>query len=161
MKFVSNQKGFLLLEHLISIAITGIISIAFLSVMQVISGYAASQNALAMHEVNTIAIRIQNETRFADFLTASPGRFDVHFENSSEIVSFFVLNERLVRRVNERGGEILIYNIASMDVVAFGSGAVRVILKCSNGSEFSFSLSVLQLNIRFDEEVTLDEYLEE
>ena len=158
MKFVFNQKGFLLLEHLIAIAITGIISIAFLSVMQVISGYTVDQNALTMHEVNTVAVRIQNEIRFADLLTVSTGRLELHFERSNEIISFFILNDRLVRRVNGRGGEVLIYSIASMDVVSFGAGAVRVELRCLSGDTFSFSVSKLQLDIDFAMEEIEDDY---
>jgi len=163
-KFVFNQKGFLLLEHLIAIAIMGIISIGFLTIMQVISSYVVRQNALTMHEANTVAIRIQNEIRFADFLTASPGQLDAHFQDANEIVSFFVLNDRLVRRVNGRGGEILIYNLVSFDVVAFDSYAVRVGLRCSANHEFSFYLRTLQLNIDFThfiEEEIADENIEE
>lgn len=158
MKFASNQKGFLLLEHLIAIAIMGILGIGFLGIMQVITVYTVDQNVLTMHEVNTIAVRLQNEARFADFLVASSGQLDLHFSDSNEVVNFFVLNDRLVRRVNGLGGEILIYNIASMDVIAFDPYTVRVVLKCLSGESFSFSLTTLQLNIDFFEEEIEDEY---
>ena len=167
MKFVFNQKGFLLLEHLIAIAIMGIISISFLSVMQVISSYAADQNTLTMHEVNTVAVRLQNEVRFADFFITSPGRLDVHFANSNDVINFFVLNNRLVRRVNGLGGEVVVHNVTSMDVLALADNSVRIVLHCLAGQEFSFSLSILQLNIyfvaeeKYDEEGDDYEYLEE
>jgi len=159
-KFVFNQKGFLLLEHLIAIAIMGIISVAFLSVMQVISGYTVNQNALTMHEVNTIAIRLQNEVRFAESFSANSGRLDVYWHDSDDIVNIFVLNDRLVRRVNGVGGEVLIYNIASMEVVALSSNVVRVVLRCMNGNDFSFILSTLQLKVEFVTEVIPDEIIE-
>ena len=159
MKFVFNQKGFLLLEHLIAIAIMGIISVGFFAVMQVISSYSVNQNTITMHEINSIAVRLQNEMRFADTLMTSDGRLDVHFANSDDVVSFFILNDRLVRRVNDRGGEILIYHVASMEVIATGDYSVRIILTCLSGNAFSFSLSMLQLNIDFpdEEEIELEE----
>ena len=156
MKFVYNEKGFLLLEHLIAVAILGIISVGILSVMQVVSSYAVDQTALTMHEVNTVAIRIKNEVRFADAFITSDGRLDVHFANSEDVVSFLILNDRLVRRVNDRGGEILVYNVARMEVYEISANTVRVVLTCLMGNEFAFSLSTLQLNIDFPDEEAIE-----
>lgn len=159
-KYVYNQRGFLLLEHLISIAITGIISIAFLTIMQVIAGYTVNQNALTMQEVNTIAIRLQNEARFADALTVSAGRLDIHFNRTNQTVSFFVLNNNLVRRVDGLGGEILVYNVASLDVIAVDANQARLRLRCLAENEFAFYVSRLRLDIATFEEEFNDEELE-
>jgi len=141
-----NEKGFLLLEHLISIVVVGILSLAFLSLMQVVRVYTVDQTALTMHEVNTLAIRLQNEIRFAESLSAADGQLFAHFADG-RVVSFSARNDRLVRQVDGQGGEIMVYNLAGMDVVLFGSQSVRVSLRSFDGDVFQFYLQILQMNV--------------
>lgn len=152
--FVSNEKGFLLLEHLIAIVIMGILSLTFLALMQVVSNYKEEQTTLTMHEVNTIAIRLQNEIRSADFLTATQGQLSAHFESENNIVNFFVQNNRLMRQVNGRGGEILVYNISEMSTLLFNEHSVSISLKSLDDNLFQFYLQVVNIAINVPEIVT-------
>jgi len=149
--FVYNEKGFLLLEHLIAIVIMSILSLTFLVLMQVVSSYRPDQTALSMHEVNTLSIRLQNEIRSADFLTVSGGELLAHFENDGNIVSFFVQNNRFMRQVNGRGGEILVYNIAGMNVLLFDENSARITLNSLEGDAFQFYLRVVTIEIYIPE----------
>jgi len=141
-----NEKGFLLLEHLISIIIVGILSIAFLSLMQVVRVYTVDQTALTMHEVNTLAIRLQNEIRLAESLSAADGQLLTHFTDG-RVVSFSAQNDRLVRQVDGLGGEIMVYNLADMDVILFDNQSVRVSLRSFDGEVFQFYLRILQSEV--------------
>jgi len=142
----SNEKGFLLLEHLISVVIVGVLSIAFLSLIQVVRVYTANQTALTMHEVNTLAVRLQNEIRFAQSLSAADGRLFAHFTDG-RVVSYSAQNDRLVRQVDGIGGEIMVYNLAAMDVVLFDSRSAQVSLKSFDGGIFQFYLEVFRLEV--------------
>ena len=142
-----NEKGFLLLEHLISILIVGILSIAFLSLMQVVQVYTVDQTSLTMHEVNTLAIRMQNEIRNARSLTAADGQLFAHFNGDENVVSFSAQNNRLVRQVDGRGGEIMVYNLADMHVVLFDNQSARVSLISFDGDVFQFYLEVLSIEV--------------
>jgi len=149
--FVFNERGFLLLEHLIAIAMMGILSFTFLVLMQVVSNYTTDQTVLTMHEVNTLAIRLQNEIRTADFLTVSGGQLAAHFENEGNIVRFLVQNNRLVRQVNGRGGEILVYNVAAIELLLFDEHSVRLSLRSLDGDVFQFYLEIVTVEIYFPE----------
>ena len=147
-KFACEQ-GFLLLEHLITLAIMGIVSLAVMPLMQVMVGYTSNQNALTMHEANTMGLRIKNEVRLADAVTGSDGVLRAVFADRGEVVTFFIQNENLVRRVNGSGGEILVYNVKQMNVLDFGNDSVRIILISGDGLQFSFYVYRLQLELDF------------
>jgi len=147
-RFVSNEKGFLLLEHLIAVVIMGILSITFLALMQVVASYRADQTALTMHEINTLAIRLQNEIRSANSLTSSTGQLTAGFADGS-FVSFQMQNNRLTRQVNDRGGEILVYNIANMEVHLFDERSARLSLTSFDNELFQFYLHALVFELYF------------
>ena len=143
--FAYNEKGFLLLEHLISIVIMGILSIVFLYLMQIVSVYTVDQTSLTMHEVNSLAIRLQNEIRFASSLTSTDTQLFANFTREGNVVSFSAQNNRLVRQVNGRGGEILLYNLFGMDIELFDNQSARISLVSAEGEVFQFYLRVLQI----------------
>ena len=145
--FVCNEKGFLLLEHLISMVIMGFLSIAFLSLMQVVSIYSVSQTSLTMHGANSLAIRLQNEIQFADSLKIADGQLLVHFPGERGVVSFFAQNNRLIRQVDGRGGEIMIYNVARMNVILVDNRSARVSLTSTDGDVYQFHLQVLHMEV--------------
>lgn len=159
--FVYNEKGFLLLEHLISIAIVSILSIILVYLMQVVSIYRTDQTSLTMHEVNTVAIRMQNEIRFADSLTGANNQLYAHFTTGNRVVNFTFQNNRLVRQVGGRGGEILIYNLFGMEVVLFDSRSARVSLVSFDGDIFQFYLSIIHIEVQRPEIEVVDEKYEE
>jgi len=146
-----NEKGFLLLEHLIAIAIMSILSIAFLILMQIVSVYTVDQTSLTMHEVNSLAIRLQNEVQHADSLTGTGGRLVAHFTREGDVVSFTAQNNRLVRQVNGRGGEIMVYHLSGMNVTLFDSRSARVSLRSFDGDVFRFYLQLLHVEVNLPE----------
>lgn len=146
-RFVYNEKGFLLLEHLLALAIIGILSIVLVYLLQVISVYHIDQNALTHHEINTLGLRLQNEVQFATSVSAAPNQFLIHFDHNDEVVSFSVRNDRLLRQVNGTGGEIATYHIRSLDVTLFGDQAARLQLTSLEGERFNIYVSTLRFYV--------------
>ena len=142
-----DERGFLLLEHLIAIAIMSMLSIAFLALMQIVSVYTIDQTSLTMHEVNSLAMRLQSEIQHAERLTATDGRLLAHFTRDGEVVSFTAQNNRLVRQVNGQGGEIMVYHLSGMNVVLFDSQSARVSLMSLEGDVFQFYLQLLHVEV--------------
>jgi len=156
-----NEKGFLLLEHLIAIAIMSLLSVAFFTLMQIVSIYTVDQTSLAMHEVNSLAIRLQSEIQHAERLTVADGRLMAHFTRDGDVVSFTAQNNRLVRQVNGRGGEIMVYHLAGMNVVLFDHQSARVTLSSLDGDSFQFYIQLLHVEVDLSESWEEDEDEEE
>lgn len=146
-RFVYNEKGFLLLEHVLSLALVGILSLALISLLQVVSAFHIDQTTLTQHEVNTLGVRLQNEAQFATSLSAAENQLLLHFNQNNDVVSFIVRNGRLVRQVNGSGGEIASYDVQSLDVVLFGDYAARLQLRSAEGERFDIYVSVLRLEV--------------
>lgn len=148
-RFVYNERGFLLLEHILSLVIVGILSWAMIALLQVISVYHANQNALTQHEVNTLSVRLQNEVQFATSLSATENHLQVYFSQTGDVVSFVVRNGRLIRQVNGSGGEVLVYHLQGLDVTLFSDQAARLELVSIENQSFNVYVSTLRLDLDF------------
>lgn len=157
LQFAYNEKGFLLIEHLIAIVIMSILVMVILGLMQVVSAYTTNQTALTMHEVNTVATRLQNEIRLANYLTSSGSGVVAHFESQNNEIGFHVQNNRLMRQVNGRGGEILVYNLSSMTVEVFNENSAAITLLSLEGEAFRFPIYTLHITIPEIDEADEDE----
>ena len=146
-RFAYDERGFLLVEHLISMVIVGILSIVLLYLMQIISIYRHDYNALTQHEVNTIALRLRNEINFATTLSVGNNELFVYFAETEETVSFSARNNRMLRQVNGVGGEIVTYNLQRMDVKLLSDQAARLRLVSIEGDVFYIYVSILSLDI--------------
>lgn len=146
-KLDKDERGFLLIEHLISVVIVGILSVVLLYLMQIISVYRRDYNALTQHEVNTIGLRLQNEINFATALSAGDNQLLVYFAETGDTVSFSARNNRMLRQVNGGGGEIVTYNLRSMEVQLFSDQAARLRLMSLEADVFYIYVSILSLDV--------------
>jgi len=141
------EKGFLLLEHILSLVIVGILSLALISLLQVVSAFHVNQSVLTQHEVNTLGIRLQNEAQFATSISVAENQLLLHFDQTGDVVSFVVRNGRLVRQVNGSGGEIASYDVQRLEVMLFGDQSARLSLISVGGEVFNVYVSVLRLDV--------------
>ena len=142
-RFVCNERGFLLIEHLISLFVVGILGALIATLLQVMASYNVSPNYLTMHEVQTLATRIQNEARLASSLSAGDGELRLYFADSGDRVSFVARNNRMMRQVNGSGGEVATYNLRSMDVRLIDDGAARLRLVSMEQEVFNMYITLL------------------
>lgn len=159
-QFACDERGFLLIEHLISVAIVGILSVTLLSMMQIISVYRQDYNGLTQHEVNTIGLRLQNEIKFATSTSSENNQLLVYFEETGNTVRFWVRNNRMIRQVNGLGGEIVSYNIERMDVQLFSDQSARIRLISLDSAVFEIYVRVLSLDVT-NGQVEDEEFVEE
>lgn len=145
--FVYNEKGYLLLEHLLAMFVVGILVLTFVPLLTVITTYESDVNALTMHEVNTLAIRLQNEVRGGSHLKPRANGISVYFAPEGTTVSFFVQNNRLMRQVDGRGGEILHYHIRHLDASLATDTNATLALTSLTGEVFAFGLHIFDLTI--------------
>ncbi|MCL2559195.1 MAG: type II secretion system GspH family protein [Turicibacter sp.] len=141
------EKGFLLVEHLLSLAIVGILSVVALTLMHLIAVYRQDYNALTKHEANTIALRLQNEGRLATSISAGRGGLLLYFSETGDVVSFTATNNRLLRQVNGVGGEIVSYHVSGLDVHVFADQSARIRLMSVEGEVFELYVTVLRLDV--------------
>ena len=144
-KLDKDERGFLLVEHLISVVIVGIVSVVLLYLMQIISVYRSDYNILTQHEVNTIGLRLQQEIKFATSLSVRGNQLLVHFAEVGETVSFTARNNRLLRQMNRRGGEIVSYHVSQLEIQLFSDQAARLRLISHQGEVFDIYVSILNL----------------
>lgn len=146
-RFAYDEQGFLLVEHLISVVIVGILSVVLLYLMQIISIYRHDYHVLTQHEVNTIGLRLQQEINFATTLSAGDNQLLVYFEETGDTVSFSARNNRMLRQVNGRGGEIVTYHLLQLEVHLFSDQAARLRLTSREGDVFEIYVSILNLDV--------------
>ena len=150
-QYVFDQKGFLLVEHLISVIIVAILSIVIVYLLQVFSMYHINLNSLSHQEVHTLATRLRNEVRKADFLSSGNNQLRLYFNDTERIVTFSARNGRMLRQVNGSGGEIATYNLYSMDVYLINDQAANLRLISLEGDIFYIYVTILRLpNVSID-----------
>jgi len=146
-RFAYNEEGFLLLEHILSLVVVGVLSLALIALLQVVSAYRANQDVLTQHEVNTLGVRLQNEAQFATSISTAENQVLFHFKQSGDVVSFMMRNGRLVRQVNGSGGEIASYDVERLEVTLFGDQSARLQLRSRSGEMFNIYVSILRFDV--------------
>lgn len=146
-QFVYDEQGFLLIEHLLSIVIVGILSVILVSLMQITSIYRRDYNALTQHEVNTMGLILQDEINFATSLSTGNNQLLVYSAETGDTVSFSVRNNRMIRQVNGLGGEIVSYHIQRMEVQLFSDKSARIRLVSLEEDVFYIYVSILSLDV--------------
>lgn len=122
-RFACNERGFLLMEHLLGLVITSILATTAVLLMQTLRTYQVNPVHLSQHEVETLATRLQIEAAFADSLTARGNQIILEVDGNQ--VSYLWNNQRISRQVNGRGGEIALYNVAEFRVFPGNDRSIR------------------------------------
>jgi len=143
---VYNQKGFLLIEHIIVLFIISIVSLVLLATMQLIIGITRNPNYLTQHAVNTITLRIQSEAQNGNTLEPLSNGIRIIMDEDT-YVSFIIQNNRLIRRTHNGGQGILHYNVSTMEVEIIKPTLARITLTSTQNNQHTFHISILTLNI--------------
>lgn len=140
--FAYNQKGFVLIEHLIALFIAVILTATATHILQVIASYQVETHVLSQHEVQTLATRIQNEARWATSLSAHGQELRLHFDDST--VSFVMRNGRLLRQIDGLGGEVALYLAEDFRVVLLNNYSATLQFASISGEIFSVYISTFR-----------------
>lgn len=126
-RFVSNQKGIFLVEQLLALILTTILSAAATVLISSLAAYQINPNHLSQHEIETLATRMQQESAYAGQLLADGGQ--LRMVTDGQTVSYTFQNQRISRLVNGRGGEIALYNVKDFQTYQLPNAAL---LKITN-----------------------------
>ena len=139
-KYVFNQNGFLLLEHLIALFITALLSLLLVLLLQVVKNYQINPNQITHQEVETLATRLQKESRRLDYFSINQQRLLFHL-NDQSIISYHIQNNRLIRQRDGRGGEIALYHCKNLTIELLNEHSVLLELTSTHGDIFTIYLS--------------------
>ena len=138
-KFVYNEKGFFLMEHLIGVIITGILAVSTTVLLHTLRTYQTQPLHLTQHEVETLATRLQQEAAFATFLPGPRHQFNLQIGSSH--ISYVFQNNRISRLVNGRGGEIALYNVANFEVFPGNNQSSLLEITSYSGNSYTIFLT--------------------
>lgn len=124
-RFVFNQSGFLLIEHLIAILLTSLLTMVAVVLLHVIKSYEVNTNQISHHEIETLTSRLQKEAKYAKFIGTNQRGLLLRLNNGTN-VNYYVQNNRLTRQVNGAGGEIALYHCRSITVELINDQSARI-----------------------------------
>lgn len=153
-----NSKGFLLLEHLITLLITSLLMMTLLSILQVTKSYTSNTDAVLLNELEALATQLQIESQFSlSFSSPYPHLLNLHKSNG-DTISYFISDERLMRQVNGKGGEVALYHCKTLTIEDSQDSYATVHLKTSSQS---MTLYLNTFNLPLPNIELLDEALDE
>lgn len=152
-----NSKGFLLLEHLIALIITSLLLITLLSLIQVTKLYASNTDAVLLNELEALATQIQIEARLSLYFSSPNHQILNLHQSNGDTISYFISDERLMRQVNGKGGEIALYHCKTLNVKDHQANYATIHLKTSSQSMTiylnTFNLPLPTIELLEDEEL--------
>jgi len=137
-KFACDERGFLLMEHLLGLIITSMLATTAVLLMQVLRTYQVNPTHLSQHEVETLTTRLQMEAAFADYLTARNNQIILEIDGNQ--ISYLLNNGRISRQVNGRGGEIALYNVANFRVFPRNNRSIHAEITSHTGQTHALYL---------------------
>lgn len=152
----SSQRGFLLIEHLIALMITGILTTVTLSLLHVIKGYTIEPTRLSQHEVETFTSHLQKEAQRAHSISINQQKLMLHFSDAS-VTSYFIQNNRLMRQANGKGGEIALYNCTRLEIEFVHDQSAHLKLTSNQNDTYDVYLSLLSLPLQVPPQTDSDE----
>lgn len=153
-----NNQGYLLIEQLIALIITSLLITTLLSFIRVTKLYLSDTNKVLLNELEALHTQLQLEAKMAlSFSSPNSSTLRIHKQNG-EIISYFISDERLMRQVNGKGGEVALYHCESLTINAINSLYVSMDL---NTSGENITLYLHSFNLPLPIESVNQDFLEE
>ena len=141
-----SSHGFLLIEHLFAIIITSILMIVLLSFIHLTKTYVSNYDLISQNQIDALATQLQIEAKVATrFATSNQKEFDVYLYDGS-LVTYRIQNQRLMRQVQGKGGEVALYHCQGLDVELLNDSSVYLHLR-TPGKNYRLYLTILSLPI--------------
>lgn len=153
-----NTKGFLLLEQLIALIVTSLLLITLLSLIQVTKLYASNTDAVLLNEMEALSTQLQIEAKSTLSFSSLDTKNLRMNKNNGDVVIYYISDNRLMRQVNGKGGEVALYHCSDLNVTLISDSAAEIQLQ-TPAQTTSFYLSTFQLPMPIIE-LAVDENLE-
>lgn len=141
-----SSHGFLLVEHLFAIIVTSILMIVLLSFIHLMKAYVSNYDLISQNQIDALTTQLQIEAKIATrFATSNQKELDVYLYDGS-LVTYRIQNQRLMRQVQGKGGEVALYHCQGLDVELLNDSAVYLNLQ-TPGKNYRFYLTIISLPI--------------
>lgn len=147
--FKSNH-GFLLIEHLLALAITSILMLTLTQLLPMIDNYQSNLDKVTSQEMSTLTTQLQKEAQRATHFSYRSPTFSVHLKNGS-IATYFISNHRLMRQIDGKGGEVALYDCDKLTATIHNDQSATLTLISSGGDIYSIYLSSTLLPLELEE----------
>lgn len=143
-RFSSN--GFLLVEHLFALIITSILMTVLLTFIHLTKAYVSNYDLISQNQIDALATQLQIEAKIATrFATSNQKELDVYLYDGS-LVTYRIQNQRLMRQVQGKGGEVALYHCQGLEVELLSDSSVYLHLQ-TPGKKYRLYLTILSLPI--------------
>lgn len=134
-KFVYSlsNHGFLLVEHLIGLVITALLTLLILRLFPLIKTYQTDLDRVSHEEITTLRARLQKEAQHALRFDISGEKLTLYLESGKQS-TYFISNHRLMRQVDGKGGEVALYHCDQLDITQHHDQSVTLTLRTKNNS---------------------------
>lgn len=159
-----NEKGFLLVEHLIALMIVGVLMQICFCVVKLNEIYAFNAHEVSVMDVQMAANQLQIDSRDMLKLTSSTDKLHLQMESGS-MVTYRISDGKLLRQVDGSGGEVLLYHCQNLLVELLDEQSGYLYLTTSSNQTYPIYITTFQnqaiLPVTTEDEVVIeDEMLE-
>lgn len=141
-----SSHGFLLVEHLFAIIITSILMTVLLSFIHLMKAYVSNDDLISQNQIDALATQLQIEAKVATrFASSNQKELDIYLYDGS-LVTYRIQNQRLMRQVQGKGGEIALYHCQGLEVELLNNSSVYLHLQ-TPGKNYRLYLTILSLPI--------------
>ena len=127
-----NEKGFLLLEHLLCLIIVSLISLVLLQLLQTSISLTPSPNTYSQADIEAVASQLQEDANYKVRIYATNDSRLLLDALNQDTISYRVYRNQLIRQRNGVGHEILLYNCQSLDVIETTDYSATIELKIND-----------------------------
>lgn len=157
-----SNHGFLLVEHLIALVITALLTLLILRLFPFIQTYQVDLDEVTPEEITALRTQLQKEAQRTTYFEITQDKLLLHLDSGST-PAYFISNHRLMRQVSGKGGEVALYHCDKLELTQHNNQSITLTLHTKN-NVYSIYLtsSLFPLNPLLEEkseesEVLLDE----
>lgn len=141
-----SSHGFLLVEHLFALIVTSILMTVLLSFIHLTKAYVSNYDLISQNQIDALATQLQIEAKIATrFASSNQKELDVYLYDGS-LVTYRIQNQRLMRQVQGKGGEVALYHCQGLEVELLNDSSVYLHLQ-TPGKNYRLYLTILSFPI--------------
>ena len=105
-----------------------------------IDNFQTDLDQATSQELTALSTQLQKEAKSATHFSTNQSTLQVHLANGT-VTSYNVSNHRLMRQVDEKGGEVALYHCEKIDILLHQPQCVTLKLYTSNDETYEIYLS--------------------
>lgn len=132
-KHIQCQRGFTLIESLLTLYILTIITTLIIMLLSTLS-FKTNNQAIHSFELENFVIQLQNELREANEWSVDSSSIQITSRYDKQI-TYATYKKMIRRQMNATGQEVMLYNVQNFNCIQLDDG-IKLIITDTNGEEF-------------------------